>query len=199
MSEQNATAAGAGTEAGTAPLFRLEKLYLKDLSFESPNVPEAFFIQNIEPTVDMKLKLNNNKVDDSHWEVSMEISATIKDTKSDKVMFIIEIEHAGAFLLQNIPDEYLQQVLHVDCPTIIFPYTRQIASQASVDGGFMPFLMEPMNFAGMYQSKMQQEQEQRQAQRLFSGWKNSISRTFPLKVQTCRRLFSSRIWSPKLI
>jgi preprotein translocase subunit SecB len=160
MSEQNATAAGAGEEAGAAPVFRLEKLYLKDLSFESPNVPETFFLQNPEPTVDMKLKLSNNKVDENHWEVCLEISATMKDTKSDKVMFIIEIEHAGAFLLQNIPDEYLQQVLHVDCPTIIFPYTRQIATQASVDGGFMPFLMEPMNFAGMYQSKMKEQQEQ---------------------------------------
>jgi len=106
--------------------------------------------------VDMKLKLTNKKLDENHWEACLEISATIKDTKSDKVMFIVEIEHAGAFLLQNVPEEYLQQVLHVDCPTIIFPYTRQLVSQASVDGGFMPFLMEPMNFAGMYQSKMQQ-------------------------------------------
>ncbi|MDX1775543.1 MAG: protein-export chaperone SecB [Desulfobulbales bacterium] len=160
MSEQNTTAAGAEAATGTAPVFRLEKLYLKDLSFESPNAPESFFIQDMEPKVDMKIKLSNKKVDDSHWEVCIEISATIKDTKSDKVLFIFEIEHAGAFLLQNIPEEYLQQVLHVDCPTIIFPYTRQIASQASVDGGFMPFLMEPMNFAGMYQSKMQKKEQQ---------------------------------------
>jgi preprotein translocase subunit SecB len=62
--------------------------------------------------------------------------------------------------MQNIPEEYLQQVLHVDCPTIMFPYTRQIASQVSVDGGFMPFLMDPMNFAGMFQSKMKEQQEQ---------------------------------------
>ena len=162
MSEQNTTAAGeaAGSDTGAAPVFRLEKLYLKDLSFESPNAPEAFFIQNQEPTVDMKLKLSNKKIDENHWEACIEIAATIKDTKSDKVMFIIEIEHAGAFFMQNIPEEYLQQVLHVDCPTILFPYTRQIASQASVEGGFMPFLMEPMNFAGMYQSKMQQKKEQ---------------------------------------
>jgi preprotein translocase subunit SecB len=172
MSEENTTAAGAeagpgveaGTGAGAAPVFRLEKLYLKDLSFESPNAPEAFFLQNSEPKVDMKLKLSNRKIDENHWEVCIEISATIKDTKSDKVMFIIEIEHAGAFFLQNIPAEYLQQVLHVDCPTILFPYTRQIASQASVEGGFMPFLMEPMNFAGMYQSRMQQAQEQQKEQ-----------------------------------
>ena len=153
MSEQNAT----GAEA--APVFRLEKLYLKDLSFENPNAPEAFFLQNPEHNVDMKLKLTNKKVDENHWEVCLEVSATIKDTTSDKVMFIMEIEHAGAFFLQNIPEEYLQQVLHVDCPTILFPYTRQIASQASIDGGFMPFLMEPINFAGMYQSKMKQQQE----------------------------------------
>jgi len=160
MSEQNGTTAGAEAGAGATPVFRMEKLYLKDISFESPNAPEAFFLQSPEPKADMRLKLTNKKVDENHWEVCLEVAATVKDTKSDKVMFIIEIEHAGAFLMQNIPEEYLQQVLHVDCPTIMFPYTRQIASQVSVDGGFMPFLMEPMNFAGMFQSKMQQQEQQ---------------------------------------
>lgn len=160
MSEQNAKETGA--EAGATPVFRLEKLYLKDLSFESPNAPGAFFLQQPEHKVDMKLKLTNKKVDENHWEVCLEVSATVHDTKSDKVMFIVEIEHAGAFLLQNIPEEYLQQVLHVDCPTILFPYTRQIVSQTSLDGGFMPFLMEPINFAGMYQNKMKQQQEKQQ-------------------------------------
>jgi len=168
MSEENTAAAGAEAEAGpgpgAAPVFRLDKFYLKDLSFESPNAPETFFLQNPEANVDMRLKLNNRKVDENHWEVSIEISATVKDTKSDKVMYIIELEHAGAFFLQNIPNEYLQQVLNVDCPTILFPYTRQIASQASVDGGFMPFMMEPFNFAGMYQSKMQKAQQQQREQ-----------------------------------
>ena len=161
MSEQNATATGAGTEAGTTPAFRLEKLYIKDLSFESPNAPESFFIENQEPKVEMNLKLTNKKVDTSHWEVCLEISATVKDSKSDKTLLVVEVEHAGAFLLQNIPEEHLHQVLHVDCPTIIFPYTRQIVSQVSVDGGFMPFQMEPINFPAVYQSKKQKEQGQK--------------------------------------
>jgi preprotein translocase subunit SecB len=156
MSEQDATA-----DAGAMPVFRLEKQYVKDLSFESPNAPESFFIQNPEPNAEMKLKLTNKKVDENHWEVCLEIEAKVKDTASDKTMFIIEIEHAAAFFMQNIPEEHLQQVLNVDCPTVLFPYTRQIASQASVDGGFMPFLMEPVNFMGMYQNKMQQQQEQK--------------------------------------
>jgi len=157
MSEQN------NANTGDTPQFRLEKIYLKDLSFESPNAPEAFFIQSPESNVEMKLRMTNKNVDESHWEVCIEIQATVKEAKSDKVMFIIEIEHAGVFFMQNIPEEHMQQIMHVECPTILFPYTRQIASQASVDGGFMPFLMEPVNFMGVYQNKMnQQEQPQEQ-------------------------------------
>ena len=143
------------------PVFRLEKLYLKDLSFESPNTPEVFFLQDQEPKVEMNLKMTNKKVDDKHWEICLEISATITDSKSEKKLMIVEVEHAAAFLMENIPEEHIEQVLHVDCPTILFPYTRQIISQVSVDGGFMPFLMEPINFPALYQSKKQKAQEQK--------------------------------------
>ena len=165
MSEQNNANASEqnNANAGDTPQFRLEKIYLKDLSFESPNAPEAFFIQSPESNVEMKLRMTNKKADENHWEVCIEIQATVKESKSEKIMFIIEIEHAGIFFMQNIPEEHMQQVMNVDCPTILFPYTRQIASQASVDGGFMPFLMEPVNFMGVYQNKMnQQEQPQEQ-------------------------------------
>ncbi|MFC1837402.1 protein-export chaperone SecB [Thermodesulfobacteriota bacterium] len=155
MVEQNT----ANTE--NAPAFRLEKLYLKDLSFESPNSPDVFFLQNQEPKVDMNLKMTNRKIDDKHWEVCLEISATITDGKSDKTLMIVEVEHAGGFLMENIPENLIEQVLHVDCPTILFPYTRQIISQASVDGGFMPFLMEPINFPALYQAKKQKTQEKK--------------------------------------
>src|SRR5210317_1897418 len=136
MAEQN------NADTGNKAVFRLEKLYVKDLSFESPNAPDVFFLQNQEPKVEMNLKITNKKIDEKHWEVCMEVSATIKDTKSDKTLMIVEVEHAGAFLMENIPEEHLEQVLYVDCPTFIFPFTRQIVSQVSVDGGFMPFQME---------------------------------------------------------
>ena len=141
-----------------APIFRMEKFYVKDLSFESPNAPEVFFLKEPEPTVELNLKLTNKKVDENHWEVCMEISATVTDTKSEKTLMIIEIEHAAAFLLQNIPEEHIEQVLHVDCPTILFPYTRQIVSQLAVDGGFMPFLMDPVNFPAMWMNRKKKEQ-----------------------------------------
>ena len=156
MSEEN----NANTE-NTQVVFRMEKIYLKDLSFESPNTPEVFFLQNQEPKVEMNLKITNKKIDEKHWEVCLEVSATIKDTKSDKTLMIVEVEHAGAFLMENIPEEHIHQVLNVDCPTFIFPYTRQIVSQVSVDGGFMPFQMEPINFLALYQSLKQKAQEQK--------------------------------------
>ena len=155
MAEKN------NANAPDMPVFRLEKLYLKDLSFESPNTPDVFFLQDQEPKVEMNMKMTNKKVDDKHWEICLEISATITDTKSDKTLMIVEVEHAAAFLMENIPEEHIEQVLHVDCPTILFPYTRQIVSQVSVDGGIMPFLMEPINFPALYQSKKQKEQEKK--------------------------------------
>lgn len=161
MAEQNETA--EGTEKTAVPVFRMEKLYVKDLSFENPNAPDVFFLQNQEPKVDMNLKLTNKKIDDKHFEVCLEISATITDNNSGKTLLIVEIEHAGAFLMENIPEEHIEQVLYVDCPTIIFPYTRQIVSQASLEGGFMPFYMEPINFAAMYQSKKQKAQQEQPA------------------------------------
>jgi preprotein translocase subunit SecB len=155
MSEQNA----ANPETRTLPVFRLQKIYIKDLSFENPNAPEVFFLQAPEPTVKMDLKMGNKKLDEDHYEVVLDISVTLTDKKSDRIMFIAEVEHAGAFLLQNIPADQLNQVLSIDCPTVLFPYTRQLVSQVSVDGGFMAYHMEPINFAALYESEKKKHQE----------------------------------------
>ena len=141
-----------------APVFRLQKLYVKDLSFENPNAPAIFFAKESEPKVDLNLGLKNKKLDDDHWEVSLAITAKITDTKNEKTLFIAEIEHAGAFLIKNVPDEHLPTLLAVECPTVIFPFTRQIISQASVDGGFIPFLMEPVNFLAIFENSRKKAQ-----------------------------------------
>ena len=150
MAEQNT--AESSTTADNLPAFRLQKLYVKDLSFENPNAPEVFFAKESEPKVDINLGLKNKKLGDDTWEVSLAITAKITDTKEDKTLFIIEIEHAAAFTIKNIPEEHMPAVLAVECPTLMFPFTRQIVSQASVDGGFIPFLMEPVNFHALFEN-----------------------------------------------
>jgi preprotein translocase subunit SecB len=145
----------------TTPEFRMQKMYIKDLSFENPNAPDIFLLpQKSEPKVEVNLQMNNKKVSDDHWEVSLGITAKIiAKGETEKVMFIMEIEHAAVFLLKNIPEEHMSMVLAVDCPTLLFPFTRQIVSQVSVDGGFIPFLMEPINFMGIYQNAKKQKEK----------------------------------------
>ncbi len=143
-----------------APEFRMQKMYIKDLSFENPNAPDIYVIkQDTQPEVEVNLQLNNRKVNEDHYEVALEITAKIINKEQDKTLFILELEHAGVFFLKNIPEEHLKMVLAVDCPTLLFPFTRQIASQVSVDGGFVPFLMEPINFMGLYENSLKKEQE----------------------------------------
>lgn len=145
------------------PIFRLQKLYIKDLSFENPGAPEIFLARDQEPKVDFNLQLNNQKIDDDNWEVSIAITAKVMDKNTDDtVMFVVEIEHAGVFLLKNIPAEHIERVLAIDCPLMLFPFTRQVVSQVSVDGGFMPFLMEPINFLALYDNARQQSSEEKQ-------------------------------------
>lgn len=146
-----------------APVFRMQKMYVKDLSFESPNAPAVFRQNNLNPNVEVNLELKKNKLDDTNWEVSLFITARLKTTE-DKVVFIIELEHAGLFTLVNIPAEYQEAVLAVDCPNLLFPFSRQVMSQLAVDGGFMPFLMDPVNFAGLYQNAKQKKTEKEKQQ-----------------------------------
>ncbi|MBM9615347.1 protein-export chaperone SecB [Desulfobulbus rhabdoformis] len=142
------------------PIFRMQKMYIKDFSFESPNAPKVFLNKGQNPKVDFNLQLKNQKLDDDHSEVSIAITAKVLDKNNeDQVMFITEIEHAAVFMMKNIPEEHHERVLAVDCPLMLFPFTRQIVCQAAVDGGFMPFLMEPINFVALYDNAKNQKQD----------------------------------------
>ena len=143
------------------PIFRLQKLFVKDLSFENPNAPEVFTVKQGEPKVDVNMSLHNKKMEgDGLYEVSLTINTKITHGADNKVLFIIEVEQGGIFVLKNIPEEHIKALLAVDCPAMIFPYTRQIISQLSVDGGFVPFLMEPVNFMALYQNSQRQAANQ---------------------------------------
>lgn len=141
------------------PEFRMQKMYIKDLSFENPNAPQIFTAQQkMDPAVEVNLQINHTQVDTDHWEVVLQITAKVSTKDENKVLFILEIEHAAVFMLRNIPQEHIQMLLGVDCPTLLFPFTRQIVSQVSVDGGYIPFLMEPVNFMALYQNAQKKKE-----------------------------------------
>jgi len=161
MSEEKKEGAAQGQAQANAPVFRLQKMYIKDLSFENPAAPEVFMEKGTNPKVDVQMKLNHRQLAAAdNYEVSLAITAKVINQQNGKTMFIIELEHAGIFLLQHIPAEHMPAVLAVECPTLLFPFTRQIISQATVDGGFVPFLMDPVNFLGLYENNRRQQQQQ---------------------------------------
>ncbi|HBT97520.1 MAG TPA: protein-export chaperone SecB [Desulfobulbaceae bacterium] len=152
MAEENA--------AQEQPEFRMLKMYVKDLSFENPQAPQVFS-QPLkgESKIELNLDLRNRKIDEDHYEVSLHIIAKLVTSGETSSLFVAEIEHAALFMMKNIPSEHFEAILAVDCPSLLFPFTRQIICQAVLDGGFQPFLMEPVNFMALYQNQKAKRQQ----------------------------------------
>jgi preprotein translocase subunit SecB len=140
-----------------APVFQILKIYTKDVSFENPNAPEIFLGGEGEPNVEMHLDVANQQAGEETWEVTINVSLLAREKGTERVIFEVEVEQAGLFLIRNVPQEMLPPALAVDCPTILFPYLRQTVSQLIVDGGFMPVLLEPINFAAAYQQSLEHQ------------------------------------------
>jgi preprotein translocase subunit SecB len=155
-----------GQPPSDQPVFHIEKLYLKDLSFESPNAPDMFLNRG-QPRIDFNLDSNIERKGNEHYEVALHV--TIQVVLEQKTMFLVEITYAGLFLLRHIPPEHVPVLLHVECPNVLFPYLRQIVSQVVSDGGFKPMVLEPINFAAVYQQSLQRQQAQGSGPTLASG------------------------------
>ena len=149
-------------QANTQPIFNIEKLYVKDLSLEVPNAP-AIFLERENPQIDLQLQTQAGAVEDGVFDVTVTVTVTAKLPTKDKVMFLIEAKQAGIFQVRNLPAEEVETVLAVVCPNILYPYLREVVSDAAVRGGFAPVLLNPNNFESIYQQQKQQAQTQTQA------------------------------------
>ncbi|EKD94402.1 MAG: hypothetical protein ACD_26C00066G0002 [uncultured bacterium] len=127
--------------------FNIQKIYTKDLSYESPGTPDTFQIE-WTPKIDFDLQINSKKIMENVFEVILQITVTTK-TK-DKVAFLIEIKQAGIFTLKNFPDDQLALMLGSYCPNILFPYAREVISETVNRGGFPPLYLSPINFDALY-------------------------------------------------
>ena len=133
--------------------------YTKDLSFEAPAAPGIFAeLQSKQPDINLNINVSANPVQDTKVvEVVLEAQAECK--LAGKVVYILELEYAGVFTL-NVPDEHLQPIMLIECPRLLFPFARNILADVTRDGGYPPLMLGPLDFAGMYQAKMQElEQE----------------------------------------
>lgn len=138
------------------PHIAVNAQYIKDLSFENPGAPGSLAVMDKSPQIDLALDLNIQKLpDDSYYEV--EISITAKALSNQQTLFLVDLKYAGIFHLINIPEEQIQMLLAVHCPSIIFPYARKIIADATQDGGFQPLMIDPVDFGVLYSKKMMQD------------------------------------------
>jgi preprotein translocase subunit SecB len=142
--------AAQGAQAG----FGIEKLYVKDASIEVPNAPQVY-TNRTAPQVSVELANSASKLDDGVFEVSIKVTVTAKIEES--TAFLVEVTQAGIFGIRGVPDENMEMILAITCPNILFPYAREAVSDMVTRAGFMPILLNPINFEALYaQQKMEE-------------------------------------------
>ena len=155
MTEENQQAAAA--DANNAPSLALQKIYVKDASFEVPNAPEIYNEQ-VQPEVKMNLNQKVKNIQEDFYEVVLTVTITCQ--AGEKTAYLAEVQQAGIFTLKNFPEQGLHQTLGSYCPNVLFPYARQMISDLVGNGGFQPIMLQPVNFDQLYAQQMQQAQKE---------------------------------------
>ncbi|MFZ1891134.1 MAG: protein-export chaperone SecB [Formosimonas sp.] len=137
------------------PTFDLRRVYLKDASLELPNAP-AVFLEEEAPQVAIEISTENRQLDTDAYEV--DVNATITAKLKEKVFFLLEVKQSAIFEISNLPEEQLQPVLNIVCPSMIYPYLRSNVADLLTRASLPPLHLAEMNFEQFYQSKIEQEQ-----------------------------------------
>lgn len=135
------------------PEFSIQRIYLKDLSFETPQGPMAFK-KKWQPKVSQDLNTKTSPVEDGIYEVALRVTINIKD--GDDTIYIVEAEQAGLFNIKGFSDEQLPQVLNTTCPGILFPYLRETLDTVVTKGTFPALLLPPINFDALFANAVKQ-------------------------------------------
>lgn len=139
----------------SAPVFSIEKIYVKDLSLEVPNAPQCF-LEREQAQVNLQMQTGGEAVGEGIFNVVLTLTVTAKI--GDKTHFLVEAAQAGIFQIRNVPQEELEPIVAVACPNILFPYARETISDAITRAGFPPVLLAPVNFEAIYRQRLEQQQ-----------------------------------------
>jgi preprotein translocase subunit SecB len=153
---------GAAQQQQGEQQFNLGKIYLRDVSFETPNSPEIFQSGDWRPEVNVDLGSNARKVADQTYEVVVSVTVTAK--QAGKTAYLCEVQQAGIFQLSGFDEPTLKALLGGYCPNILFPFAREAVSDLVGKGGFPQMLLGPVNFDALYQQRLAQEQQKGAAQ-----------------------------------
>ena len=156
MAEED-TNTEAGAEEVKQGEFAPQKIYIKDLSFETPHSPEIF-TEEWKPTVNMNLGSEARPLGEKLYEVVLTVTVTV--TMEEKTAYLVEAHQAGIFHIDGFPEEIVGRMVATVCPNILFPFAREHVADLITRGGFPQLLLAPVNFEALYQQQQMQEQSQ---------------------------------------
>ncbi|WP_346828667.1 protein-export chaperone SecB [Pseudomonas abietaniphila] len=153
MTDQTNNGATSNEEA---PQFSLQRIYVRDLSFEAPKSP-AIFRQEWTPSVSLDLNTRQKQLENDFYEVVLTLSVEVKN--GEEIAFIAEVQQAGIFLIKGLDASSMSHTLGAFCPNILFPYARETIDSLVVRGSFPALMLAPVNFDALYAQELQRMQE----------------------------------------
>ncbi len=138
-------------EKKPTPKVQLMSTYIKDMSFENIGLQNGYIAKK-QPQFEMNININNKKISDDVVEVSLNIK--VKATEGEQTIFMLDLDHAGRFTLTDIEETQRVPFLYIECPRLLFPYTRRIVSTITLDGGLMPLNLDHIDFVKMFQNSV---------------------------------------------
>ncbi|CDZ76878.1 Protein-export protein SecB [Legionella massiliensis] len=139
--------------------FMIQRVYIKDSSFETPNTP-AVFQQQWEPELSLDLNTQNVQLEKDVYEVVLTVTATVKNQNA--IAFLAEVKQAGIFTIQGAPVDQLEHLLGSFCPSILFPYARETITSQVIRGSFPQLVLAPINFDALYMQQLEEKQKAKQ-------------------------------------
>src|ERR1043166_396080 len=147
--------ASAPDLAAAPPGIRILAQFVRDFSFENPRAPDALRAGAAQPQIDLGVEMNARGRDDGLFEVDLKLSA--RAVRDDGPLFVVELLYGGVFQVGGVGPEDMEPVLLIECPRYLFPFARRIIADITSEGGFPPFLLDPIDFAGVYTARKAQE------------------------------------------
>jgi len=143
-----------------APQLNVMGQYVKDFSFENPNAPRSLAPSQEQPQLNVQINVGVQQLSATDYEVTLKLEG--KAESKGLVLFAFDLTFCGMFRIQNVPQEHLQPIVMIECPRLLFPFAREIIATAVRNGGYAPFLLDPVDFVSLYQQRMAQQQAQPQ-------------------------------------
>ena len=145
--------AGNPTAGPAAPQVRVMGQYIKDLSFENPNVSKLLSGPGDNPNLNIEVNVNATRMGNDVFESAINFKGTAQNAIG--IIYDLELVYAGLFKIENVPEAALEQTLLINCPALLFPFLRRLIADISREGGFPPLMLDPIDFAGLYVARKQ--------------------------------------------